>query len=51
MASRQPMFTLPTSSAAAATQASLLLVESNLYRVTSVQPDGTGVTTLMLERQ
>ncbi|MCU0965977.1 MAG: hypothetical protein MUF08_13205, partial [Burkholderiaceae bacterium] len=41
MASRQPMFALPTSSAAAATQASLLLVESNLYRVTSVQPDGT----------
>lgn len=50
MASRAPMFTLPSAAAAAATQASVLVVESVAYRVTAVQPDGTGVTTLMLER-
>jgi hypothetical protein len=51
MASRAPMFTLPSANAAAATQASVLVVDGSTYRVTSVQPDGTGVTTLMLERQ
>ena len=50
MASRQPMFTLASSAAAAASQASALVVGGTAYRVTSVQPDGTGVTTLMLER-
>lgn len=50
MASRAPMFTLPTASAASATQASVLVVDGTTYRVTSVQPDGTGVTVLMLER-
>jgi hypothetical protein len=50
MASRAPMFTLPTASAASATQTSVLVVDGTTYRVTSVQPDGTGVTTLMLER-
>ena len=50
MATRAPMFTLPSASAAAATQASVLVVGGVSYRVTSVQPDGTGVTTLMLER-
>lgn len=50
MASRAPMFTLPTASAASATQASVLVVGGTTYRVTSVQPDGTGVTTLLLER-
>ena len=50
MASRAPMFMLPTASAASATQASVLVTGGITYRVTSVQPDGTGVTTLMLER-
>jgi hypothetical protein len=51
IASRVPMFTLPTASASAATQASVLITGGGVtYRVTSVQPDGTGVTTLMLER-
>ena len=50
MATRQPMFTLPTASAAAATPASVMVVGGVTYRVTSVQPDGTGVTTLILER-
>ena len=51
VASRQPMFTLPTADAAAATQASVLIVEGVTYRVRSIEPDGTGVTVLMLERQ
>jgi hypothetical protein len=50
IASRVPMFTLPTASASAATQASVLITGGVTYRVTSVQPDGTGVTALMLER-
>lgn len=50
MATRIPMFTLPTASAVSATQASVLVVGGVNYRVTSVQPDGTGVTVLMLER-
>lgn len=51
IASRQPMFTLPTSAAASATQASVLVVEGVTYRVRTIEPDGTGVTVLMLERQ
>lgn len=50
MASRDPMFTLPSASAASATQASVLVHGGVSYRVTSVQPDGTGMTTLLLER-
>ena len=50
MASKTPMFMLATSSATSATQASVLITGGVTYRVTSVQPDGTGVTTLMLER-
>lgn len=51
VATRQPMFTLPTADAAAATTSSELVVEGVPYRVRSVEPDGTGVTVLMLERQ
>lgn len=51
VASRQPIFTLPTADAAAATQASVLVVEGVTYRVRTIEPDGTGVTVLMLERQ
>lgn len=50
MASRAPMFTLPSSQAAGVSQTSVLVVCDTTYRVTSAQPDGTGVTTLMLER-
>lgn len=35
---------------AAATQASVLVVRATNYRVRSVQSDGTGVCTLLLER-
>jgi hypothetical protein len=50
MATCQPMYMLRTTSAASATQASVLVLGGVTYRVTSVQPDGTGVTTLFLER-
>lgn len=50
MASRAPMFTLPSASAASATQSSALVVDGVAYRVTAVQPDGTGMSVLMLER-
>jgi hypothetical protein len=50
MASRQPMFTLPTAQAGSVTQSSVLVVEGVSYRVTRAEPDGTGVTVLMLER-
>lgn len=50
IASRSPMFTLPTANTTATTQASVLVAAGITYRVTSVQPDGTGVTTLLLER-
>lgn len=51
MATRQPRFTLKSSAAAAATQASVLVVEGATYRVRAVEPDGTGVTALRLELQ
>lgn len=50
VASRTPLFMLPTASAATVTQASVLVIAGTSYRVTAVQPDGTGVTTLALER-
>lgn len=50
IASRSPTFTLPTASVGASTQTSVLVVGGTTYRVTSLQPDGTGVTTLLLER-
>jgi hypothetical protein len=51
VATRQPQAMLTTASAAAATQASVLVVGGVTYRVRSMEPDGTGVTTLTLERQ
>ena len=41
-------YLLPSSAAATATQASTLVVNGATWRVRSVQPDGTGVTTLLL---
>ena len=51
MAGTTSMFRLPSTSAASATTSSVLVVGAASYRVRSVQPDGTGVTVLMLERQ
>ena len=51
MASHDARFTLAEAVTTATTQASTLVVRSTTYRVRSVQPDGTGVCTLLLERQ
>lgn len=51
IASSGPMFTAPSASVSAATTISLLTVAGNTYRVRSVQPDGTGVSLLLLELQ
>lgn len=51
MASRNPSYMLPSADVGSATQGSTLVISSATYRVTSVQPDGTGVTTLALELQ
>lgn len=51
VSTRRPMVGLPTASASAATQASVLVTAGKTYRVTSVQPDGTGWSNLMLELQ
>lgn len=51
LATRQPRFMLRSSDASAATQSSVLVVEGSTYRVRSIEPDGTGVTTLALELQ
>lgn len=51
VATKQPQAMLQSTIAAAATQASVLVVAGVTYRVRSIEPDGTGVTTLTLERQ
>lgn len=49
IAMRGPIFRLRTVDAASATVGTALVVDGTDYRVTSVQPDGTGVTVLVLE--
>lgn len=51
VASTEPRYTLPSADAATATNASMLVIGATTYRVRSVQPDGTGITVLTLERQ
>jgi hypothetical protein len=46
-----PAATAPSASVGAATTSSMLVVAGNTYRVRSVQPDGTGVSLLLLELQ
>ena len=46
-----PAATVPSASVSAATTASMLAVAGNTYRVRSAQPDGTGITLLLLELQ
>jgi hypothetical protein len=48
---RQPMFMLPTASAPSAAHGQTLVIGTTTYKVRGVQPDGTGVTTLILEEQ
>ena len=46
-----PQFVLAAADAARAKQGSTLrMVGGNAYRVSNIEPDGTGVTTLILER-
>lgn len=46
-----PRYTLSSAAAAAATQASVLVMAGTTYRVRDMLPDGTGLTELSLERQ
>lgn len=54
MASGQPVFTLPASSVPAAVVGKALVIAAGLgagsYLVAESQPDGTGLTVLVLER-
>ena len=47
----QPIFTLPTSSASSAAHGQNLVIGATTYKVRGVEPDGTGVTVLRLEKQ
>lgn len=51
MAAHDSRFTCPAAATDTTTQASVLVVRGITYRVRSIQPDGTGVCTLLLERQ
>lgn len=44
-----PTFIAPTASVSALVQGSALTINATAYKVATVQPDGTGVTTLVLE--
>jgi S-adenosylmethionine/arginine decarboxylase-like enzyme len=50
MTTHEARYTMASSEAASATNASVLVVRSTSYRVRVPQPDGTGVTVLLLER-
>ncbi len=50
MASSQPMFRLATASVPASPVGKSLVTGGTTYSVAEHQPDGTGVSTLMLER-
>lgn len=50
MAGAQPMFSLATSDVPADPVGASLVVNSTTYRVAAHEPDGTGVSVLMLER-
>jgi hypothetical protein len=51
LATRQPRFALSTAEAGAVQQGGVLVIGTATYRVTAVQPDGTGMTELALELQ
>lgn len=48
--STQPRFVLTSADAASLTQSSQLAIGNVVYRVRAIEPDGTGMTTLRLER-
>jgi hypothetical protein len=47
----QPRFQCATASVSSAAEGDTMVISGVSYRVTVVQPDGTGVTTLVLEKQ
>lgn len=47
----QPVFLLPSASASSAAHGQSLVIGATTYRVRGVEPDGTGVTLLRLEKQ
>lgn len=50
MAGAQPMFTLATSDVPTSPVGASLVVNATSYRIAAHEPDGTGVSMLMLER-
>jgi phage head-tail attachment protein len=46
-----PVFMLATSDCASVAHGDVLVVQAHTYKVRGVEPDGTGVTLLRLERQ
>lgn len=46
-----PVATLPTADAANAVHGQTLIIAGTSYKVRGVEPDGTGITLLRLERQ
>jgi hypothetical protein len=51
VAMQQPMFTCLTSAVSSAQEGDTLLISTTTYKVTNVQPDGQGMTVLMLQEQ
>jgi hypothetical protein len=49
--SATPIFTLPTTSASSAAHGQSLVIGATTYKVRGVEPDGTGITVLRLEKQ
>ncbi|PTR17498.1 hypothetical protein C8R31_101662 [Nitrosospira sp. Nsp2] len=47
----QPVFTCPTADVASARHGDLLVRAGVTYKVVGVEPDGTGITLLRLEKQ
>jgi len=46
-----PVATLPTADAATAAHGQTLIVSGTTYKIRGIEPDGTGITLLRLERQ
>jgi hypothetical protein len=47
----EPVFVLPTASSSSAAHGQSLVIGATTYKVRGVEPDGTGVTLLRLEKQ
>lgn len=47
----QPVFTCSTADVASATHGQTLTVGATVYKIVGVEPDGTGMTVLRLEKQ